>query len=441
MSTRQQLRTYPPDMTVTELVETYYIPRPERNAGKITHKPLSRTRVKQLRHIVARLRWFLHREPLVSDLVTANIAPFLDWLMLNKDAKMSGERLHQTTLESLCRFVGTMTYQGMRGKTRRILSEAPDTLWGICQQRYFKAKLAIRADDTRRQYRLSIADFRDFLGHEPKIEDLTYDNIVGLMKLQSDRGLSMSSVNEKRGRLVALWNWLAKKREHPEFPTIEKLPVPRRVPKAWTQDELQRLFTACREQPGELLPGILAADFWSGLHGVLWNTGERIGAVLACKWPMLDWETGKLEIPAELRKCRSADMLYQLHPTTLTVLSRMKPAGFDVIFPWPKDECTLYDCYKEILKRAGLTHDRKSKFHKMRRSVASHLQARGVDACAVLGHSTPDVTRKSYLDPRIVLGADAPCNVLFQPDNAPLRLEYAGAAVAEPEIDAMAFIG
>ena len=52
-------------------------------------------------------------------------------------------------------------------------------------------------------------------------------------------------------------------------------------------------------------------------------------------------------------------------------------------------------------------------FHQIRRSVASHLQAAGVDASNVLQHSSPRVTRESYLDPGICAQVK-PADVLFR---------------------------
>ena len=74
-------------------------------------------------------------------------------------------------------------------------------------------------------------------------------------------------------------------------------------------------------------------------------------------------------------------MLYLLHANTLDVLARMKPVGHSLIFPWPYSEGQFYARYNAILIRAGLPHGAKDKTHKMRKSVASHPQARGVDAC------------------------------------------------------------
>lgn len=41
-------------------------------------------------------------------------------------------------------------------------------------------------------------------------------------------------------------------------------------------------------------------------------------------------------------------------------------------------------------------------FHALRRTCASHLAVAGADATAYLGHSSDAITRRHYLDPRIV---------------------------------------
>ena len=77
----------------------------------------------------------------------------------------------------------------------------------------------------------------------------------------------------------------------------------------------------------------------------------------------------------------------------------------------PSDAVLPFD---KVLSAAGLPTDRKSKFHRMRRSVASHLHAAGHNATDALGHSSADVTRKSYFDPNII-GAVRPSALLFRP--------------------------
>jgi len=124
---------------------------------------------------------------------------------------------------------------------------------------------------------------------------------------------------------------------------------------------------------------------------------------------MLDLDAGVLLVPAEIRKGQSSDESYKLRPETVAILRRMKPAGHAKIFPI-SSMGKFYDHYKLLLETAGLPTDRKSKTHRMRKSVASHMAARGHDACAALGHSSPEVT-KCYLDPSIV-GTVRPADVL-----------------------------
>ena len=63
----------------------------------------------------------------------------------------------------------------------------------------------------------------------------------------------------------------------------------------------------------------------------------------------------------------------------------------------------------------GLPSDRRHKFHAMRRTVASFYEAAGGNATELLGHSTRDVTRTHYLDPRVVGQGVNACDVLFRP--------------------------
>jgi len=96
------------------------------------------------------------------------------------------------------------------------------------------------------------------------------------------------------------------------------------------------------------------------------------------------------------------------------VLERMRAVGHKLLWPWPFSEAQLYKSYNRILRRAGLDTGRKSKFHKLRRTTATYLQARGIDAGLVLGHSDPRVTRDSYLDLSQIVQRRV-CDVLPRP--------------------------
>jgi integrase len=289
--------------------------------------------------------------------------------------------------------------------------------------------IAIRSEQTKRRYGIALTDLRDIVGHEPAASDLTDDNLAVMAGLLLKRELAPETINERTGRIRALWTWMAKRRLVEMFPTVQNVKEPRRIPRAWSPDQIARLFSACDRMRG-FVGDIPANLFWRGLHAVLWDTGERIGALLALRWEWINLDTGRISIPAEARKGGDQDMAYSLHPDTAALLRQIQQPVRELVFQWPGAYQSIYGPYRKIIINAGLPDDRKSKFHRMRRSVASHLHAAGVDATAALGHSSAELTRRSYLDPEIIGGA-APHTVLFRPGQSPVKQSSDALAAAE----------
>ncbi len=277
-----------------------------------------------------------------------------------------------------------------------------DLLLEICNLSYFPVSLSISSDNTVRQYHYAIRSFSEWLSHPARLGDLSDDNLAGWMRwLLKEQKLSPYTANEKAGRVKALWSWLAKRGRVPTFPTIGRLPVPERIPAAWDENQLRRLFLACRETTGEIC-GVPAGKWWLALHAVLWNTSERVGAVKLCQWEHLNQETGWLLIPPECRKGGKKAGAYQLWPKTMAALAAIREPARKLIFPMPFCEATFYHRYRKILIRADLPHDRKSKTHRMRVSHATWIKAMGGNPSEDLGHESQETTRRHYLDPRFI---------------------------------------
>lgn len=263
---------------------------------------------------------------------------------------------------------------------------------------YRPLKLRSRSPNTLRLYRRSLALFSQFLERPAKLSDLTDEDVGRHLAWLVSRRLSPYTVNKERSQLLAVWNYAARKQYVGTFPDVDPEPEPECCPTAWSTTELAQLMLACRNQTG-WVGGVPAADWWVGLHLVLWDTGERIGAVLATEWNHLrdNW----LVVPAHLRKGRRRGMTYRLHPSTAAHMESMRLPLRELLFPWPHAQNYIYHKYSRILKQAGLPCDSHSKFHRMRRSVATHLEIHGGDATLQLGHCDRRTTEKSYLDPRM----------------------------------------
>jgi len=279
------------------------------------------------------------------------------------------------------------------------------------EEDYFRLSVTIRSPKTRLQYGLAMNEFAAVLGREPVIGDLTDDNIAALMHEMIDRGLAPKTVNERRGRIHSLWTWLVRRGVVHHLPTTPRVDEPVRIPMAWTRHELNRLYASCAAQSGTIA-GIPAGQWWMSLHLVCWDTGERIGALWQLTWDCVDLIDRWVKIPAELRKAKHADMTYRISREAVKLLRSIRTPDRRLIWPWPYSRAYIWTRYAKILKQAGLPTDRRSKFHRMRRSVASHYEAAGGNATALLGHTSRRVT-ESYLDPRIVKTTQ-PCDVLFR---------------------------
>jgi integrase len=379
-----------------------------------------------------KLRVLFRRDPLVRDLNGETLR------MIETEGKLfniSPDKLRELSLlfRRIWRFAGSLTLVTLtkeatvnrgRGFSKNIkpdgsywtVSDAPGTLWHRCQSEYFPSNLRITDGKTVKQYRLAFRNLTEFLGRDPVLEDLSDATMIALMRYLKSKGLAARTINESVGRFGALWKWLAKQHVVERFPSYSHLPEPKRIPKAWTKDDLARILKACRSLIGWKEGGVRRSTWWTALHLVLWDTGERISAVLAARWEWLDLNSGDLRIPAEARKGGDRDMEYRLHATTLEWVKALKPISVTLIFGETKLE-SVHAAYKGIRRKAGVATDRASAFHRMRRSVASHLHAAGHDATDFMKHSTDAVTRGSYLDPAII-GAIRPAEVLFRPEGS-----------------------
>lgn len=277
---------------------------------------------------------------------------------------------------------------------------------------YFRHNPRIRCEQTRRQYRFALNDFSLGFDRHPTIADLTDDAVAEMMGRLTARGLAQKTINERRGRINCFWSWLAKRGVVTLWPTIPRIPEPVRTPRAWTANDLQRLFGAFAMVKGRV-GNVPASLWWRSLHLVSWDTGERITALLSCRWEYL--ADGWLLVPAEVRKGKRKDAAYRLAEDTLACMEALRTfARGPEIWPWPYSRDYIWIRYREIRRRAGLPVDRRSSFHRMRRSVASHLEAAGGDATAALGHESRRITM-SYLDPLIVKPPQA-TDRLFRPE-------------------------
>jgi integrase len=290
------------------------------------------------------------------------------------------------------------------------------TLQSVYEGQYEPLALRSRRPNTKRLYRTTLRAFDKFLTRVATIDDLNDATVSAFAAHRLDSGLSKFSVNKDLFNLLALWRWAHRKGIVANWPDVALETPPERAPVALTMAELARLLAAIKAEPEA--PGTaVGARFWLALFLLIWDSGERIGAVMGLTWDRVDIPGRWVRFRAEDRKGARADKMAKIADDTAAALVAIRrPEG--KVFVWPYSPTLIYRRMGRIMKRAGLPDSKLYKFHAIRKSMASHLKAAGGDPQRALGHENARTT-KSYLDPRIAPETTDAVDLLFRPGDTP----------------------
>jgi hypothetical protein len=276
---------------------------------------------------------------------------------------------------------------------------------------YLPLRLRGKSENTTRLYHCTLRSFAKYLERRPTLEDLN-DLTISMFLSKRARERSAFTAEKERTQLLSLARFAWDRGLIKVKPCVPPATLPERIPTAWSVDQIRSLIRATDKEVG-LIAKVPSAVFFRGLVCVLWETAERIGAIMSVT--VADYQSGVLLVRAEHRKGRKRDKLYGLTLSTQNLveqLCRGKPAS-KPIFEWDRAKTLLWHSFGRIVQRAGLSDGRRSKFHMIRRSSATAFAALGGDPVSMLDHSSPRVT-KAYLDPRFMPQGPRPCDVLPQ---------------------------
>jgi integrase len=134
----------------------------------------------------------------------------------------------------------------------------------------------------------------------------------------------------------------------------------------------------------------------------LYESGARIGATLAVQWSDVDLDGRQVILRADAAKT-DLEQLVVVTDTMRDWLSALRPYGHATVWPWGRHHNELRLALKRILREAGLPCDRRSMFHRFRRTTATLLVAHSSlkDAQRALGHTNEAMTLR-YVDQRAI---------------------------------------
>jgi integrase len=260
--------------------------------------------------------------------------------------------------------------------------------------------------ETADNYAMCARLLTEFHGHSIALHSLSVAIILPWLKDLTDRGKSATTVNSYRGSIITLWRAAAARNRAPAAPNKLEIPkrrVPRRNPLAWTPQELELLLEACERLTGQYRGGqnISLRDFWTSLILFLYETGARIGAAVAVTPVDINLEDRVVILEVLAAKTKTEQRI-SFSEQTATAIRRIYDPKRATVWPSGRYRKGLYARLKQMLKKLGLTHDRRSKFHRIRRTTATQTALHGTLEMAQrqLGHTSLKMTLDAYIDPR-----------------------------------------
>jgi integrase len=299
-----------------------------------------------------------------------------------------------------------------------IESNSPRTVRNFFATVYAPRRFADCKPDASESHMRAINWLCAFAACEVTVDQLSDDFLEDYVVWKRKGGAPPATINGHLAAVLALWRYAWRKKWLDYLPRdVEKLRVPKRLPDAWSPDQVGLILDACAMLEGELIGEVPAPEFMRGLILTLYDTGLRIGALLQAEGGLAPG--GWLTIAADSQK-HLAEQAFRLHADTVRILEAY-PAGRRLLFEthWQRPYVELAKRFKSIVKAAGVPLGPKGRngFHKLRRTNATCVADVSGDEAAQrqLGHSSLSLTRRGYIDPRQLTRRAEPAQTIRRP--------------------------
>lgn len=256
--------------------------------------------------------------------------------------------------------------------------------------------------------RATVRRLGEFLGHPAALDDLTEESVAGYLAWYRGDWTAVST-NNQRTTVLTLW------RSAYEFDLTDRAPRPRLIralpeevdpPEAWSLEECQRLFAACRNWPGSVCD-IPAGAYWSSLALSVYWTACRIGAL---RFTPISAYAGGHGLLVRKQKNKRPQW-YPLPPSCCEAVDAcLGTMPRPLIWPWAGDPKKLWREFRRIVEAAALPapHTGRQLFHRLRRTCLSLCAAQDpAIAQRQAGHASYETTLRHYIDPRMAGGLTA----------------------------------
>lgn len=304
------------------------------------------------------------------------------------------------------------------------------TLLSFFRETYQPQRLLGKSHKTTLAYEVTIRLFTKHLGRDAKLKDLTDAKVAKFIaaRIEGDK-VAKGTAKRDQDQLLALWRYARDLGLLKRGPTLQALDVPFPNPRAYTREELDKLWAAIQR---EERPVLVASEpvsiyvpgpvYWSAVFDVFWDSAARFNEVFSLNEIDLDLERGFVTIRAENTKGRKAPRTYRLSDRAVANVKILltyypKRAPNFRVFRFATNMGILHSRLGDIIEAAGIEKIERKRFHMFRRSRLTYERVAGGDATKLAGHSNPAITERNYIDRKIV-AENLPVPQIFRPGEA-----------------------
>lgn len=231
--------------------------------------------------------------------------------------------------------------------------------------------------------------FSDYLGHAATLSDLDAA-LINRWVTSLAEGFAPKTVKHYQAATVLVWREAFERGDVDRPPwRLKKIKVPKRIVRAWTQEELRGILAASKWLRGDV-PGteIWKRDWFRAYILAAYCTGLR-RCDLMHHALTTDLRDGILTV--EERKTGKI-VSRRLSSQALAALELLPDRKY--LLPWPACIRRFYASFKVLVRHAGVTPGGP---HKIRKSAGSYAQRNG-NGQALLGHEDAATFHAHYHD-------------------------------------------
>lgn len=216
------------------------------------------------------------------------------------------------------------------------------------------------------------------------------------------RPISITTQHTRRRAFAVLWRAAYDTGHCPVFEPFRKIRVTKKTPRAWSRDDVEKLFDVTVGDQSHWAWGIKAGTYWASLFSAAWDSGLRLGDLLSLEleWLIRDRKTGTAVVVVSASKTGKEHVVTFNKPTMQLIDRSIKEHPHrKLIWPLKNQRREFYRDVKKRIEAAGL----EGSFRYLRRSAVTYAESISPGmGTRLAGHRDSRTTRESYIDPLLL---------------------------------------